>query len=85
MMATGMPVVSTNHCDIPNVVNYDIQDWLVDEKDVDGLANRITQLITDPGSWEQMLYKGRLHVEKYFNIKSQSKLITDIYNQIASN
>ena len=34
MMATGMPVISTKHCDIPEVIQYGIQNCLVEESDV---------------------------------------------------
>jgi colanic acid/amylovoran biosynthesis glycosyltransferase len=52
MMATGMPVVSTNHCDIPEVVQYGIENWLVDERDVSGLVKRLRWLLENPNELE---------------------------------
>ena len=45
MIATGMPIVSTRHCDIPEVVHYGTGDWLVEERDVTGLVERLRWLV----------------------------------------
>ena len=82
MMATGMPVVSTNHCDIPEVVQYDIKDWLVAEKDVPGFVNRINWLIENPEKWEGFLEFGRKHIEAKFNAIKQGENLAEIYQQV---
>lgn len=82
LIATGMPVVSTSHCDIPEVVKYDRNDWLVQERDVEGLVDRITWLIDHPDEWLGMLDKGRKHVEVEFDAKHQAKKLLDIYQKL---
>ena len=44
MSASGMPVVSTNHCDIPSVVRDGVTGLLADERDSEGLAVRLKEL-----------------------------------------
>jgi len=79
MIATGMPVVSTNHCDIPEVVNYENKNWLVEERDVEGLTKRILWLIRSPENWQTMLDIGRSHVETHYNAGIQGKKLAEIY------
>ncbi len=82
MMATGMPVISTTHCDIPEVVQYGVKDWLVSERDVNGLVEKLMWLIRHPMEWKKMLDIGRKHVEKEYNAKTQGENLSDMYKQL---
>jgi len=82
MIATGMPVVSTNHCDIPEVIHYGMNDWLVNEKDVDGLVERLLWLIKKPGEWNRITSTGRNYVETEFNAKTQGVRLGEIYKEL---
>jgi colanic acid/amylovoran biosynthesis glycosyltransferase len=82
MMATGMPVVSTSHCDIPSVVQYGIKDWLVAERDVDGLTERLQWIIKHSAEWEQMLAVGRKHVQTGFDVRTQGNQLAQIYQNM---
>lgn len=79
MMATGMPVVSTYHCDIPNVVNYDNPGWLQPEKDIDGLAKKIEWLYENPQHWQSLIDVGHNHIKKNFDAVKQGERLVDIY------
>jgi colanic acid/amylovoran biosynthesis glycosyltransferase len=46
-MAAGLPVVSTHHSAIPELVADGHSGFLVEEHDVDGLARRLSELATD--------------------------------------
>jgi colanic acid/amylovoran biosynthesis glycosyltransferase len=82
MMATGMPVVSTNHCDIPEVIQYGISNWLVEERDVSGLLNKIRWLIDNQNEWKKISLAGRKHVEKNFNARRQGFKLSKIYSDL---
>ncbi len=82
MMATGMPVLSTTHCDIPEVVQCGIKDWLVPERDVDGLVEKLMWLINHTKEWGEMLDIGRKHVEKEYNARKQGKRLGDMYEEV---
>jgi glycosyltransferase involved in cell wall biosynthesis len=45
---TGIPVVSTQHAGIPDVVVDGETGYLVDEGDADGMSGRMLQLVRDP-------------------------------------
>jgi len=69
--ALGMPVISTYHCDIPNVTVPDQSALLVPERDSQALAQAIRTLLDDPGRWEQMGQVGRHHVETFHDIDKE--------------
>jgi colanic acid/amylovoran biosynthesis glycosyltransferase len=82
VMATGMPIVSTVHCDIPEVVQYGRDNWLVDERDVHGLVDRIMWLINSSNEWDPMLLAGRFHVEKEYAARLQGIRLAQTYREI---
>ena len=77
-----MPIVSTFHCDIPEVVVDGKSGFLVQEKDTNGLAERIEHLINHPELWESMGTAGRKHVEEEFNIAKQAAKLESIYDSL---
>lgn len=82
MSAYGMPIVSTLHCDIPEVVVDGESGFLVQEKDTNGLAERLEHLINHPELWESMGKAGRKHVEEEFNIVKQAAKLESIYDSL---
>lgn len=80
MMATGMPIVSTQHCDIPEVVNYNNKDnLLAKERDSLDVANKIRWLLDNPQSWKELCDVGRKHVEVNYNAVTQGVRLGDLY------
>jgi len=82
MSAYGMPIVSTFHCDIPEVVIDGESGFLVPEKDTNGLAERLEHLINHPELWEPMGRAGRKHIEADFNIVTQAKRLEVLYDTL---
>ena len=82
MSAYGMPIVSTFHCDIPEVVIDGESGFLAKEKDTDGLAERLEHLINHPELWESIGRAGRKHVEEEFNIVKQAAKLEAIYDSL---
>jgi len=81
--ATGMPVVSTKHAGIPELVLDGRSGILVGERDSEGLGDAMTGLLENPGRWAKMGSEGRRHVEAEFNIKTQAKKLEAIYSRYA--
>ena len=77
-----MPVISSLHCDIPEVILDGKSGLLVPEKDVDALTDRIEYLVTHPETWEAMGRAGREHVEKEYDCLKQACKLEDIYSEI---
>jgi len=66
-MAMGMPVVSTFHSGIPELVEDGISGYLTPERDVTGLADKISTLIRNSKLWKEIGQEGYQKVEKEFN------------------
>lgn len=80
--ATGMPVVSTYHNGIPEGVLDGRSGFLVPERDVDALAERMDHLIEHPDEWEKMGLEGRRFVESKYEIKSLNRQLQGIYQKL---
>ncbi len=85
MSAYGMPVVSTFHCDIPEIILDGSSGFLVKEKDVDSLTQRLEYLVCHPETWQEMGSLGRLHIEREYNAKIQASKLKDIYTGLLKN
>jgi glycosyltransferase involved in cell wall biosynthesis len=65
-MAAGLPIISTIHAGIPEVVKNDFNGNLVEEKDVDGMAKHLIDLLKNPEKKEKLGESARKLVkEKY--------------------
>lgn len=80
MAASGMPIVSTKHCDIPNVLPATAE--LAEERDVDGLVKQLQWLIENAGNWEPRLAEARRHVNLNFNAHAQGQRLAAIYERV---
>jgi colanic acid/amylovoran/stewartan biosynthesis glycosyltransferase WcaL/AmsK/CpsK len=82
MAATGMPIVSTAHCDIPEVIQHGITGMLAPERDVDALVQHLRWLVSHPTKWEAMLRAGRQRMESEFNVQVQGKRLALLYAEL---
>jgi len=69
-MAMGMPVISTWHSGIPELVQDGVSGKLVKERDEAALANAIGELIADAGHWAAMGAAGREKVLQEFDMRT---------------
>ncbi|HEY6104105.1 MAG TPA: glycosyltransferase, partial [bacterium] len=81
-MATGMPVVSTRHSGIPELVQDAVSGFLVAERDVDALAERLVFLIDHPETWPEMGRAGRRKVEADFDVEHMHDRLIALYAQV---
>jgi len=80
--AMGLPVVSTLHNGIPEGVLDGKSGFLVPEKDVDALADKLEYLIEHPELWPEMGMYGRKFVEERYNIKKLNQQLVEIYQNL---
>jgi len=78
-LASGMPVVATTHSGFPEVVTDGVSGFLVPERDVDALADRLDHLIQHPELWLEMARAGRESVEEHFDITKLNQGLVEIY------
>ena len=83
-MATGLPVVSTLHSGIPELVEDGVSGRLVGERDVEALSLAIQELISDVSSWPAMGMAGRDKVLQEFNIKHLNKQLDHLFERVAA-
>lgn len=84
MAASGMPVVSTTHCDIPNVLTGPASALLAPEHDVLGLAARLCRLVDAPGDWQGIAEHVRRDLEQRFDAARQGELLARHYEALAA-
>jgi colanic acid/amylovoran biosynthesis glycosyltransferase len=83
-MATGLPVVSTLHSGIPELVTEGVSGFLVPERNAEALAVRLHQLVTSPDSWAAMGRQGREHVERNFDIRKLNVRLAAFYRHVVA-
>lgn len=82
MAASGMPVVSTKHCDIPEVIQNGKTGLLAQERDVNGLVRHLQWLVEKPKEWRPIVEAARRRVEAKFNVRTQGEKLAAIYEEI---
>lgn len=85
MAASGMLVVSTKHCDIPEVVQDGVTGFLAREGDVKGLIDCLLAATREPHRWPQMLARARSRIETEFNARTQGERLAAHYEAVAGN
>jgi colanic acid/amylovoran biosynthesis glycosyltransferase len=81
-MAMGLPVVSTRHAGIPELIEDGVSGFLVAERDVEALISKLRFLITHPEIWPAMGHAGRVRVEEHYNIDILNDKLVDIYRAL---
>lgn len=81
-MATGLPVVTTRHAGIPELVTHKKDGLLVKERDVKGLARNIRKLIRKPSLRIRLGKNGRKKVKRLFNSRRQVRRLQSIYAKL---
>jgi colanic acid/amylovoran biosynthesis glycosyltransferase len=81
-MAMGLPVISTYHGGIPELVEHGISGFLVPERDADVIAEKISYLIEHPERWLEMGQAGRARVEEKYDMNKLNDELVSIYQQL---
>lgn len=81
-MAMGLPVISTEHGGIPELVQDGISGYLVPERDADAIAQKIIHLIENPELWPEMGARGRAKVEQKYDINTLNAELFELYQSI---
>jgi len=83
-MATGLPVVSTHHSDIPEIVIDGVTGFLAQEDDPLDFAQCILKILDNADRFNAMSINSRKHILANFNIRVQTERIEGLYrNMIA--
>jgi glycosyltransferase involved in cell wall biosynthesis len=81
--AMGTPVVSTTSGGIPEAVAHGRTGFLASERDIDGLARGLIDLIENCDLWRAFSAAGRKFVCHRFDLKKQTRLLEAHYDAAA--
>lgn len=79
-MAMKLPILSTYHAGIPELVKHGVNGLLCQERDIETLSNQMLEII----SWDK-LDENRNTIEKHFNYQTHNELLLGFYNNITKN
>lgn len=77
--ASGIPVIGSRHCDIPEIIKHGKTGFLADEKDVDKLTRHILHLHRNPELQKSFGQNGVKHISRNFSAIKQGKILSSIY------
>lgn len=82
MAATGIPIISSRHCDIPNIIVDGESGLLAKERDVEELSDKLYWLISNPKEWTSLTKCARRRIEQEFDSVEQGKRLERIYREL---
>ena len=82
MMATGLPVISTWHSDIPEIVKDGETGFLARENSIDSFAEKIMEFANNSNRIPEISKNCRKKVEQDFCAKEQAFKLEKIYNKV---
>lgn len=77
-MFAGCALAATAHAGIPECVVNGETGYLVEERDADALAKRLSELMANPDRTRQMGEAGRARAMDHFNLNTQSARLQDL-------
>ena len=81
-MAASLPVVSSRHSGIPELVAHDASGLLVEEHDIAGLSSALSVLIADPVRRAAMGAAGRATVAAEYDVAVLTDRLVDLYRAV---
>ena len=81
-MATGLPIISTFHAGIPELVTNHVDGILVEENNVNALADALEYMLTYKEKWHPLSIAARQKVEQNFDLKKQLLQQANFYDEL---
>ena len=79
--ASGLPVLVTDHNGFPETILPGHSGFLVPERDVESLSERLEYLVEHPEVWPSMGRAGRAHVEQHYNDRLVNSKLVELYKR----
>ncbi len=77
----GLPVVATLHNGFPDSIQDEVSGFLVPERDVEALTEKIMYLVRNPDQWASIGKAGRIFVEENFDNTKLTKALLRFYKE----
>ena len=81
-LAQGLPVLSTYHSGIPELIQDEVSGYLVHERDVKALSERLEYLVEHQDLWSRMGRAGRNHIENHYNIEKLNEQLIRTFQKL---
>ena len=81
-LSQGLPILSTQHSGIPELVRDGEFGFLVPERDVKALAEKLEYFIEHPEIWPGMGWAGRDYVARYYDINKLNDQLVSLYQRL---
>lgn len=82
-MAMGLPVISTYHGGIPELIEDGVSGFLVPERDAAALAEKLIPLLQQPDRWAEIGRAGRAVIERQHDINTLNDRLVSLYQSLA--
>ncbi len=83
-MALGLPVITTQHASISDLVIPGMTGSVVPQRDVTALARAMRDMMNHPTTWEPLARKARACVEREADSEVLNDQLVEIYRKLAS-
>jgi glycosyltransferase involved in cell wall biosynthesis len=80
--ACGLPVIATEGCSLPEVVEQGVTGILCPQDDVTAFADAAQRMAADPKLWHRMGKAARVRAEAHFNIETMIDRYLAVYRTI---
>ena len=81
--ATGMPVISTRHCDIPGEIIHQKTGLLSEERDISAIAENINVFYQmENAAYQTYCENARNHIERNFDCAKNAEKLLSTYNEV---
>jgi len=81
-MAAGKPVVAIRMGAVPEIIREEVDGFLVDPEDIQGLAQGITRALSDRELAERMGRQAQLRVRERFGLERMAAEVEQVYQEV---
>lgn len=81
-MASGLPVISTNHSGIPELVRHNKTGLVAKQGNVKDLAKKMKKMLKNKKRWRKLALAARTYVAREHDIKRQVRKVEHLYKQV---
>lgn len=80
--AAGLPVIATRHAGIPEMVLHGETGLLVDEHDVQGMADAMVRILTDKELADRLGQAAHQHIAEHYSLQRNLRILTEAINKV---
>ncbi|HEY6560049.1 MAG TPA: glycosyltransferase [Polyangiaceae bacterium] len=82
-MAQGLPVLSTEHSGIPELIQHGHSGYLVTERDADALAEALVSMVRNPAEWLRLTTNARSTIETEFDTQRLTRELAERFSKLS--